>query len=87
MELGTDFTTTPCFATKNTLCPVSDKISTDLKLVQQFKAMKQKLNYAQTVIKNKHGRPKQKIKYTTFKTFKVFNYLISCPPRDILECS
>lgn len=50
LNLGTNFITKQCFATKNTLFPISDQISTYLKLVQQFKSVEQKLRYTQNII-------------------------------------
>ena len=50
-----------CFAAKNTLFPISDQISTYLKLVQQFKSVEQKLRQAQG-IKKKFLKSNQKAK-------------------------
>lgn len=50
LNLGTNFITKQCFAAKNTLFPISDQISTYLKLVQQFKSVEQKLGSTQSII-------------------------------------
>lgn len=48
--------------------------------------MEQKLSCAQSVIKRKKVvSPKQESICTTFRRVRVLNYLISFPPRDILE--